>query len=62
LWGGRWQNGAGAGAGEDMEQFFSYMSRWGSSTKNMIAACKIMCVCIYSHIRMYVWKSMFGLL
>lgn len=36
LWGGRWQHGAGGGAGEDMEQFFSYMSRWGSSTKNML--------------------------
>ena len=38
LWGGRWQNGAAAGAGEDMEQLFSYMSRWSSTTKNMHAA------------------------
>ncbi|XP_038071093.1 uncharacterized protein LOC119739989 [Patiria miniata] len=35
LWGGRNQDGAGAGAGEDMELFFSYLSRCGSTTKNM---------------------------
>ena len=28
---GRWQDGAGGGVGEDMEQFFSYMS----SSKNI---------------------------
>ncbi|XP_065891337.1 uncharacterized protein [Dysidea avara] len=36
LWGSRWQDGAGGGAGEDMEQFFSYISRWGSTSKNML--------------------------
>lgn len=41
LWGGRWQHGAGGGAGEDMEQFFSYMSRWGSSTKNMLPETRV---------------------
>ena len=38
LWGGRWQVGAGAGAGEDMEQLFSYLSRLGITTKNNTAA------------------------
>ena len=37
LWGARWQDGAGAGSGEDMELFFSYISRWGPSTKYMLA-------------------------
>ena len=37
LWGARWQDGAGAGSGEDMELFFSYISRWSSSTKYMLA-------------------------
>ena len=40
LWGGRWQDGAAAGSGEDMEQFFSYLSRWSSSTKSMLAYSK----------------------
>ena len=30
--------GAGAGAGEDMEQLFSYLSRLGVTTKNNTAA------------------------
>lgn len=30
--------GAGAGAGEDMEQLFSYLSRLGITTKNNTAA------------------------
>ena len=34
----RWQVGAGAGAGEDMEQLFSYLSRLGITTKNNTAA------------------------
>jgi len=38
LWGGRWQDGAAGGSGEDMEQLFSYMSRWGFATKTMTAA------------------------
>lgn len=40
LWSGRWQDGAAAaaGAGEDMEQLFSYLSRWNSTTKNMSAS------------------------
>ncbi|GAQ86445.1 hypothetical protein KFL_002890120 [Klebsormidium nitens] len=38
VFGGRWQKGAGAGSGEDMELFFSYMSRFGLVTKNMGAA------------------------
>ncbi|XP_065884010.1 uncharacterized protein [Dysidea avara] len=37
LWGARWQDGAGAGSGEDMELFFSYISRWSPSTKCMLA-------------------------
>ena len=35
--GARWQDGAGAGSGEDMELFFSYISRWSPSTKYMLA-------------------------
>ena len=38
LWGGRWQLGAGAGAGEDMEHLFSYLSHVGITTKNNAAA------------------------
>ncbi|XP_030838107.1 uncharacterized protein LOC105443805 isoform X2 [Strongylocentrotus purpuratus] len=40
LWGGRNQQGACAGAGEDMEQFFSYLSRLGSTTRNMSYAAR----------------------
>ena len=38
LWGGRWQDGAAGGSGEDMEQLFSYLSRWGFPTKYLTAA------------------------
>ena len=38
LWGGRWQNGAANGAGEEMEQLFSYLSRFNLTTKYMSAA------------------------
>jgi hypothetical protein len=38
LWGGRWQNQAAASTGEDMEQLFSFMSRFNMTTKNMSAA------------------------
>ncbi|XP_072045397.1 uncharacterized protein [Amphiura filiformis] len=34
-WGGRYVEGAGAGAGEDMEQAFSHLSRIGNTTKYM---------------------------
>ncbi|XP_072022311.1 uncharacterized protein [Amphiura filiformis] len=37
-WGGRYQEGAGTGTGEEMEQFFSHLSRLGSTTKNMSMA------------------------
>ena len=37
LWDARWQDGTGAGSGEDMELFFSYISRWSPSTKYMLA-------------------------
>jgi len=37
LWGARWQDGAGTGSREDMELFFSYISRWSPSTKYMLA-------------------------
>lgn len=40
LWSGRWQSGSAAGAGEDMEQIFSYLSRWNLTTKNMLAYSK----------------------
>lgn len=40
-WGGRYAEGVGAGAGEDMEQAFSHLSRTGSTTKHMSAAGKI---------------------
>ncbi|XP_065919720.1 uncharacterized protein [Dysidea avara] len=35
IWGGRWQDGAAGGSGEDMEQLFSNLSRWAFSTKNV---------------------------
>ncbi|GAQ89043.1 hypothetical protein KFL_004820030 [Klebsormidium nitens] len=38
LFGGLWQDGAGAGSGEDMELLFSYLSRLGIITKLMGAA------------------------
>ncbi|XP_065909643.1 uncharacterized protein [Dysidea avara] len=37
LWGGRWQDGAGSGSGEDMELLFSYLSQWAFPTRNMLA-------------------------
>lgn len=52
LWGGRWQDETGAGSGEDMEQLFSYLSKWGFTTRNMLAYSKIewylMCVHIHA--------------
>ncbi|KAK2561879.1 hypothetical protein P5673_015276 [Acropora cervicornis] len=36
LWGGRWQVGAGATTGEEVEQINSHFSCWGSSTKHML--------------------------
>ena len=36
LWGGRWQVGAGATTGEEVEQINSHFSRLGSSTKHML--------------------------
>jgi hypothetical protein len=44
LWGGRWQNQAAASTGEDMEQLFSFMSRFNMTTKNMSAAGMIVLV------------------
>ena len=38
LWGGRWQPNAAGGAGEEMEQLFSYLSRFNLTTKYMSAA------------------------
>ena len=38
IWGGRWQDGAAGGSGEDMEQLFSNLSRWTFSTKMLSAA------------------------
>ncbi|XP_065911283.1 uncharacterized protein [Dysidea avara] len=37
LWGGRWQDGAGSGSGEDMELLFSYLSQWAFPKRNMLA-------------------------
>ncbi|XP_045614717.2 uncharacterized protein [Procambarus clarkii] len=36
LYGGRWQHGSGLTTGEETEQIFSYMSRYNSTTKNML--------------------------
>jgi len=41
LWGGRWQDGAGSGSGEDMELLFSYLSQWAFPTRNMLAYSKV---------------------
>ncbi len=38
LWGGRWQPNAAGGSGEEMEQLFSYLSRFNFTTKYMSAA------------------------
>ncbi|XP_069176405.1 uncharacterized protein [Procambarus clarkii] len=38
LYGGRWQHGSGLTTGEETEQIFSYMSRYNSTTKNMLKA------------------------
>ncbi|XP_072023238.1 uncharacterized protein [Amphiura filiformis] len=40
-WGGRYQEDAGMGTGEEMEQLFSYLSRLNSTTKNMSAANRV---------------------
>lgn len=37
LWGGQWKDGSGGGSGEDMELLFSYLSRWGFITENMLS-------------------------
>ena len=37
-WGGRWQDGSAAAAGEELEQLFSYLSRFNITTKYMTAA------------------------
>ena len=44
LWGGRWHDETGAGSGEDMEQLFSYLSKWGFTTRNMLAYSKVIAV------------------
>ena len=36
LWGGRWQNGASATTGEEVEQINSHFSRLGTSSKHML--------------------------
>lgn len=36
LWGGRWQSGAAATTGEEVEHINSHFSRLGSSTKHML--------------------------
>ena len=36
LWGGRWQKGAAATTGEEVEQINSHFSRLGSTTKHML--------------------------
>ena len=38
IWSGRWQEGAAATAGEEVEQINSNLSRLGSTTKNMTAS------------------------
>ena len=38
LWRGRWQLGAGVGAGENMEQPFAYLSCVGIANKNNAVA------------------------
>ena len=38
LWNGRWIDGAAAGSGEEVEQLFSYLSRFNLTTKHMNAA------------------------
>ncbi|XP_072038895.1 uncharacterized protein [Amphiura filiformis] len=40
-WGGRYQEDAGMGRGEEMEQIFSYLSRLNSMTKNVSAANRV---------------------
>ena len=52
LWGGHCQDGFAAGAREDMEQLFSYMSRWRSTTKHMLAYNMYAFMCgtfVYTH-------------
>nr|XP_045587916.1 uncharacterized protein LOC123749834 [Procambarus clarkii] len=38
LYGGRWQEGSGMTLGEEAEQVFAYLSRYNSTTKNMLKA------------------------
>ncbi|XP_028414083.1 uncharacterized protein LOC114537161 isoform X1 [Dendronephthya gigantea] len=44
IWSGRWQEGAAATPGEEVEQINSYLSRLGSTTKNMIASGREDCI------------------
>ncbi|XP_046861813.1 uncharacterized protein LOC124455130 [Xenia sp. Carnegie-2017] len=44
IWSGRWQSGAAATAGEEVEQINSYLSRLGSTTKNMTASGREECI------------------
>ena len=48
--GGRWKNGSGGGSGEDMELLFSYLSRWGFVTKNMLSYRKCRVHCDYTNV------------
>lgn len=43
LYGGRWQEGSGMTLGEEAEQVFAYLSRYNSTTKNMLKAG----ICLY---------------
>ena len=36
IWGGRWQDGASATTGEEVEQINSHFSRLGTMTKHML--------------------------
>ncbi|XP_069176922.1 uncharacterized protein [Procambarus clarkii] len=38
LYGGRWEEGSGMTLGEEAEQVFAYLSRYNSTTKNMLKA------------------------
>ena len=44
LWGGQWHDKTGVGSAEDMEQLFSYLSKWGFTTRNMLAYSKIVSI------------------
>nr|XP_045589779.1 uncharacterized protein LOC123751738 [Procambarus clarkii] len=43
LYGGQWQEGSGMTLGEEAEQVFAYLSRYNSTTKNMLKAS----ICLY---------------